>query len=147
MHSFSALASKLILRTSRENGHTLIDHIALIHGFLSSLQTEQFLVLMIIIQFLFVRTLMKNKNPLVLHQVGMLVFNDQELQSLLCNHLEIITPFQLASPLTPAVFLDIEADALRRSKLPMLNLLGAVVIVARALVIAALHAIRFLSTL
>ena len=46
--------------------------------------------------------------------------------------------------MTKAVFLDIDADELLRFKLCMLNLLEAVAI---AVVIIALHAIRFLLTL
>ena len=75
------------------------------------------------------------------------VNNVVALQILLGTLLETRIHSRRTCPLTKAVFLDIDADALLRSKLHMLNLLRAVVIIAIAVIIAALHEIRFLSTL
>ena len=61
--------------------------------------------------------------------------------------MEIITRSRRTCPLTKAVFLAIDADVLLQSKFLVWNLLGAVVIVAITVVVAASLAIRILSTL
>jgi hypothetical protein len=126
----------------------LIALIVLILKFLCCQQIEKYALLIIITRSLFNKqTLTKRFLLLLLHPVGRPVNNAVALQNLLCNPLEIITRSRRTCPLTKAVFLDIDADALLRSKFLARNLLGAVVIVAIAVVIAASLAIRILSTL
>src|SRR4051812_7518388 len=89
---------------------------------------------------------MRKLPSILLLQVGRL----DSLASALQNLLEIPLATHIISrrifPLMKAVFLDIDA-ALQCSKHPTQNLLGVVAVVAIAVVIAALHVIRFLSTL
>ena len=91
--------------------------------------------------------LTKKRLLLLLRPAGRPMFYAVGLRILLGILLETTIHFWCTYPLTKAVFLDIDADTLLSFKLRTLNLLGAVFIVAIAVVIAARPEIRFLSTL